>query len=337
MTQPYIPNDEEESDAASDLGDVADADLVAAAEAAMRGGEPDAQKEGEKTRDEQGRFVKEAPKAASEKPKEAAKEKPSSVIARELAKREAARQDESQYKAKIAEANQLHAQVQQLHAQVQAERAALAKEKEELTRARRDPAGFFASQGWNAEQAIDLATRAKDPVYQETVALREELAKRDSVLHELRQTVHALKAKADGYDKQTEEAKSAHEMQSFWAAIPEDSPVWQDYEEKDDIVYFAQKVRQRYFDKTGKVASPQEVAQYLHYKALQKRAPSAQTAAQKPNAGKPKAKVPRALGSNDTVERRPSNGAKHIHDMTPDEERQYLMEVATASVTGASD
>lgn len=335
MPEVYAPTDEED-DKAAIPGDVADSDLIAAAEAAARGEEPP--KPEEKGRDEQGRFVKqEAKPAEAPKPKEAAKEKPSSIIARELAKREAARADKGQYEARMAEAERLHTQAQQLFQQIQQDREALAREKAEIAEARRNPAAFIAKQGWKADEFIDIATRSKDPIYQETVSLREQLHQTHSVINELRQEVLGLKAKAAGYDKQTEQAQRQAELDSFWAAIPDDSPVWQDFEDKDDIVYQAQKVRQRYFDQTKKVATPQEVAQYLHYKALQKRDPaSAQTAA-KPNAGKTRAKVPRALGGSDASERRPGNGAKHIHDMSADEERQYLMDVGTAVLTGGSD
>ncbi len=335
MPEPFIPA-EEETDAPDDGADVADADLIAAAEAAVREAEG-AKEDGEKERDEQGRF-KPAPVAQKPKEKAPAAEKPSSVIARELAKREAARAEESQYKGKLAEAEQILAKVKEGAADLARQQQEIAREKQALADARRDPAAFLRQQGWTADQFIDNAVRSKDPAYQEAIALREELSKRDAGIDELRRTVAALQAKADGHDKAGQQAQMQAELSEFWASIPQESPVWQDYEDKDDIVYMARKARQRYFDQTGKVASPKQVGEYLHYKALEKRAASpAQTTGQKLNAGKTKAKVPRALGSGDASERRAGNGAKHIHDMTPAEEREYLMDVANNAVAGSGD
>lgn len=338
---PYVPGDdeEEETEAGDATGDVADSDLVAAAEAAFKGVEnadPKPKEEPkkavdleEKPRDEKGKFVP----AKKEEPQPA---KPSSIIARELAKREAAHAEERGYKSKVAEAENMFSQARTLLQQVQSQAQDLAKEKAALLEARKDPAAFMKTVGWTAEQFIDNATRAKDPTYQETLALRELLSSQSSVIEELKQTVSSLQAKAKTYDEQGEKAKAQAEVQEFWTSIPQDSPMWEDYEDHDDILYFAKKVRQRYFDATGKVASPKQVGEYLHYRALQKRAGAPeQSAGQKPVAGQRKAKVPRALGGSDASERRGGNGVKHVHDMTPDEERQYLMDVATNAVTGS--
>ena len=342
MPEPYVPKEEDEDES---LGDVADADLVAAAEAALKGVDPpdpkpakakvEAPKEEEPERDEHGRFLKRDAAPQKPKPKEEAEaEKPSSVIARELAKREEARAE----KTKLAEVEKAWERIQQIEEKLKSEAAELAKERQAIAEARKDPAAFLAQNRWTADQFIDLATRAKDPVYQESVALREELSKRDAIIEELKAGVAELRAKADGYDKQTAQSQVQAEVNEFLGSIPKDSPVWKDYEDREDLLYFAKKTRQRYYERTGKVASPKELGEYLHYKALQRRAESpAEPAGGKPIAGKSKAKVPRALGGTESSERRPGSGAKHVHDMTPAEEREYLARVAEEAVLGTSD
>lgn len=334
----FVPSDEETEEPGEETGDVADADLVAAAEAALKGAEKPEAKELEPERDEHGRFIRQEAKPKAKAQEKPAAEKPSSVIARELAKREAARQEESAYKSKAAELEKVSGQLQSFQEQLQQQAAELARERQELLAARRDPAAFMKTVGWTADQFIDSATRAKDPAYQEAIALREELSKRDTVLDEVRSELKALKAKAQSYDDATKAAQSQQELQEFWTSIPKDSPAWQDYEDQDDMVYFAKKVRQKYYDATGRVASPKQIGEYLHYKALERRAgASAPTAEQKPNAGKTKAKVPRALGGTEASERRAGGNAKHIHDMNPDEERAYLMDVASNAIAGGGD
>ncbi len=333
MNQAIAPDDDEEA-SSGNTDDVADSDLIAAAEAAIKGEGADAAKD----RDEQGRFLKGQAPVEKPKAKEAAPEKPSSIIARELAKREAARAEESQFKGKLEEVKKAHAEVEQLRAQLQTQAAEVARERQQLAEAKRDPGAFLKQQGWSADQFIDNAVRAKDPAYQESVALREVITKQDGVIANVMAKLEALEAKAKSYDEQGQKNQQAAEVQEFWTSIPKDSPVYQDYDDRDDILYRARKVRQDYFDKTGKVASPKEIGEYLHYKALEKRAGTpAQPAGSRPNAGKTKAKVPRALGGSDASERRAGSGAKHIHDMTPDEEREYLMDVAAGAVTGSGD
>ncbi len=335
MTQAYAPTDDDEETPNDDAGDVADADLIAAAEAAIKGESTDPAKE----RDEQGRFQKGQAPVKVEKPKakEAAAEKPSSVIAAALAKREAARAEASQFEAKLEEVKKAQAEVEQLRATLQAQAAEVARDRRLLDEANRDPGGFLKAKGWTADQFIDNAVRAKDPAYQESVALREELGKRDTVISTLTSRLEAIEGKAKSFEEQQQKAHNANEMREFWSAIPKDSPVHQDFEDQDEVIYRARKVRQDYFDKTGKVASPKEIGEYLHYKALERRAGTPKSPGPVPSAGKTKAKVPRALGGSDASERRAGQAPKHIHDMTPEEEREYLMDVATGAITGSGD
>jgi hypothetical protein len=342
-TDVFVPVDDEEdgevqAGAEPTKDDDARDDLIAAAEAALKS---EGQELEQEERDEKGRFKPKPPqeKPKSEKPKEEAKpqdEKPSSVIARELAKRNERREAESSYKAKVQEADQVLARAREAAATLEKERAELAREREEIQRFKttiqRDPMAAMKEVGWTADQFINNAERARDPNYQEIVSLRGELSKRDEVITRLTSRLDRLDEVEKKYATQAEQQQAEAEVKAFWSSIPEGSPVFNDdrYDDEDDILTHAKKVRQKYFDKTGKVASPQEVGQYLHYQALKRReGVPAETAGRKPGqAGQTKAKVSRALGSSDAQERRGSNGIKHVHDMSADEERQYLMDVA---------
>lgn len=345
MTEPYVPSDDEETEAGA-LGDASDDAMIAAAEAAMKGEGDDKPKADkpkadiEAERDEKGRFLK--PPKVVEKPGEKEKpkdSKPSSAIARVLAEREARREEESSYKSKMAEAEALMNKARGVIDHISQREAELSKREREvnefISNMQRDPMGALKRAGWTAEQFITNAERAKDPNYQEVLSLREELQKRDALISKFEARLNGLEQYREQYENQGKQAQAQEEVRQFWSSIPQDSPVFQDYDDQDDILYYARKVRQQYFDRTGKVASPQQVGEYLHYRALQKRSGvPAETAGQKPKAGQTKAKVPRALGSSEASERRSGGGPKHIHDMSPDEEREYLMDVATNAISG---
>lgn len=345
MTEPYVPSDDEET--ADDLGDATDDAMIKAAEAALKGeaGEEAPKKpkaEIEAERDEKGRFLK--PPKVIEKP-EAAKpkdEKPSSQLARVLEEREQRRAEESGYKAKMAEAESLMQKAQSVIGRLEERERDIVRRESEvndfLARMQRDPMEALKRVGWSAEQFITNAERSKDPTYQELMALRDELRKRDTVIEELKGGLSSLQQYKQQIEEQGKQHQAQQEIREFWSSIPQDSPVYQDFDDADDILYYARKVRQQYFDKTGKVASPQQVGEYLHYRALQKRnGVPVESAGQKPKAGQTKAKVPRALGSSEASERRGGGGTKHIHDMTPEEERAYLADVATEAIAGIGD
>lgn len=345
-TEVFVPTEEEESEESDALETPAaerDALIRAAEEAGAES------EESESDRDEKGRFKK--PAEAAKPPVQAPKKKPegeapSSVIARELARRSERRQEENGYRAKIQEAETLLARAQeQAQAVVQERQAYAAKMKEVddlLSTIRRDPMGAMQKMGWTAEQFIRNAERQNDPNYQELVTMQGELAKRDEMIDKLTRRLDRLDEVETNYAQQAQQRQAAAEVEAFWSSLPEDSPLFTDdrFEDRDDILLRARKVRQKYFEVTakknggrGKVASPEEVAQYLHYEALQRRngAPAG-TAGQKPGqAGQTKAKVPRALGSRDATERL-GGQPKHVHDMTPAEERQFLMDVANQAI-----
>ncbi len=310
--------------------------LIAAADEALK----DAPAEEAKSdgRDEKGRFLKPTDLA---KPK--VEEKPSTAIARELARREARREEETSYKSKMAEAEQVLSRARAVADEMAEERAAIKREREEVeafkATVRRDPMAAMKEVGWTAEQFITNAERARDPNYQEILETRSELSKRDALIEKLTARLDDYDARGKKYEEQTKAQQAQAEVSEFWTSIPEDSPLWANerYEDRDDIIAHARKVRQQYYDKTGKVASPKEVGEYLHYLALQRKVAPAQTAGRKPGqAGQTKAKVSRAIGSSDSSERRGGNG-KHIHDMTPEEEREYLMDVAKSAVSDSAD
>lgn len=335
--KPYVPGDDdaEETDAGGDPSDEA---LIQAAEAAMGKPEEKPKTQIEAERDEKGRFLK-PPKVvekADDKPKD---DKPSSVIARELAKREQRREEESAYKSKMAEAEGLMEKVRGMASRLEEREQRVAQREQQaeafLQNMQRDPMEALKRVGWSADQFITNAERSKDPTYQEILGLRGELQQRDQLISKLEQRLNGLEEYKNQYETQTKQQQTQAEVREFWTSIPQDSPVYQDFDDHDDILYYARKVRQQYYDRTGKVASPQQVGEYLHYRALQRRSGvPAETAGQKPKAGQTKAKVPRALGSSESSERRGGGGPKHIHDMTPEEEKEYLMDVAANALSG---
>lgn len=349
---PFVPADDADDDVTPETTtketaatlDANDRDaMMKAAEEAMRDGaedeDPLKKTDEEKTRDEQGRF-KPTAKPKAEKPRD---EKPSSTIARELAKREAQREEQVAYKGKMAEADQVLSKARQALDSITNREQQVAQKEQEigsfLRDMQKDPMQALKRVGWTAEQFIDNATRSRDPNYQEVLQLREELSKRDQAAQTLAQRLERLETKAKEYDNQGTKQAADREVQAFWAAIPEDSPILKNdrYEDQDDIIAHARKVRQQYYNKTGKVASPEKIVEYLHYLATEKLTGRPQeTSGRKPKAGEIKAKVTRALGSSDAAERR-GGTAKHIHDMTPDEERQYLVDVANSAIAGDDD
>jgi hypothetical protein len=344
MTEPFVPSEEEDVQDSPEGGeDTERDDLIKAAQGALVG---KTEEEKPKTpieaeRDEKGRFLKppkplDVPKTGKEAPKD---DKPSSVIARELAKREARREEESGYKAKMQEAEAFLSKAQNAWSSIEArEQRVVERERqaeEFLANMQRDPMAAMQRVGWTAEDFINNATRSKDPGYQEAIALRQELSKRDSVIGTLEGRLAALEGKAKSYDEAGSKQQAESEIKDFWASIPQDSPMFDDYDDQDEIIWKARKVRQEFDNRTGRVASPQQVGEYLHYRALKKRevAP-AESAGQKPKAGESKAKVPRALGSSEASERRSNGASKHVHDMSPAEERDFLMDIAANAVAG---
>lgn len=347
----FVPTDEaEENEATETPEDERDA-MIRAAEAS---GVENTEEE-KSDRDDKGRFKKtEAEKAkasqqangAKGKPGVDPKDPPSNAIAKELAKRNERRQEQSEYRSKAQEADQLISQVKSRMAAIEQRESEVSAKMQELNETlasiRRDPMGAMQKMGWKAEDFIRNAERQNDPTYQEIIGLQSELSKRDEVIDKLTKRLDRLDDVEKNYSTQAKQVQAQAEVQEFWASLPEDSPVFTDdrFEDRDDIIARARKVRERYYNATidprtgeGKVATPKEVAQYLHYEALKRRdgAPK-QTSGLKPGkAGQTQAKVPRALGSGDSSERR-GGSAKHVQDMTAAEERQYLIDVANQAV-----
>lgn len=352
---PYVPADDDAGDEpvkTSTSPNVEEQNardaMVAAAEAAMREGADDSdddplekpkakpvEEETEEEPEEKKPSVEQ--KKVSPKKDEQPKGAPLSELAKVLHKREQKRESEEQYNAKMAEADAVLSRAKGMYAQLQEElqeaRQAKQTALQQLEAIKRKPMSAMKELGWNPEEFVDNALQEKDPNYQRFVQLQGALSERDQRIDKLTSLVEQLVHKAKQYDEQTAQHQQQAEVQEFFASIPKDSPVWEDYDDEDDILYFARKVRTQYKERTGKVASPKELGEYLHFRALQKRSASAEPAGHKPKqAGQTKAKVSRALGSSDASERR-SNG-KSINDMSRDEERDYLIAVAEAALHG---
>lgn len=258
----------------------------------------------------------------------------SSVIAQELARREAKRSAEGDYQAKVAEANAAAAKAQEMVDRAHKYQLDSQKELADLQQAKKDPIAFMQKMGWDADTFINEAMRRKDPNFQAVNgAMEAELSKRDAVIAELRAGLAELQGVKKGYDNERETIAQQQATQEFWASIPKDSPLLTE-EEQDVIIYKANKVGDEYKKRTGKVATPTQIGEYLHYQALQRRqGAAAKPAEQKPDTGKSKVKVPRSLGSTATSGRT-SGPAKDFRDMTDAEQREYLIVVASQAVTG---
>jgi hypothetical protein len=316
---------------------------AAAAESGEEDGEekPKAPEADDNIEDEDGKLdeeepkKKEPPKAKPKADEEPPPEKAESKLARELRARENAREIEVQAEGKMAEANTIIERAKTLFAQAQQYAQQVQEQAREIESFKKDPIAAMKKYGWTPEQFIEAATQSHDPNYKRAVTLEEKLNEERQARAKLEQTVNDLLNRAKGYEEQTAQASQQEATQRFFTAIPDDSParrVWDD----EILIAKANKAADLYYAKTKKVASPEELAHYLHGEAMKLvgASPSApaESAGQKPQkAGKAKANGSRALSGRDASEVHGS-GQKAIGDMTPEEEREYLKSVADAAM-----
>jgi hypothetical protein len=283
--------------------------------------------------EEQEEEPKPKPKPKAKEEDSEKKEEPLSKLAREIRARENARKIEAEVEHRLGEADQIMSRAKDMWGEVQKAREQLKAEMAELAAFKKDPIAAMQKFGWTPEQFIDAATRSKDPTYQDKVALEDKLAAERAEREALQRKVDELYERAKGYEEERSTVAQQQATDRFFEAIPENSParvLW----ETDDLVARANRVAEQYQKRTGKVASPEELGEYLHYEAQQRLgrvgAP-AENAGQKPqNAGKVKANGSRALSARDASERH--GGAKPVSDMDGDEERAFLIRVAEEAI-----
>lgn len=273
------------------------------------------------------------PKAKAKEKEPEQKEEPLSKLAREIRARENARKIEAEVEGRLSEANTIMQRARGMWNEVQSAREQLQKDMAELAAFKKDPIAAMQKFGWTPEQFIDAATRSKDPSYQDKVALEERLAEERNERKKLEEKLDALYKRAESYEEERGTVAQQQATQRFFQSIPENSParvVWDD----SDLVSRANQVADAYHKKTGRVASPEELGEYLHYEAQQRLrrmgAPGELPGQQPQNAGKVKANGSRALSARDASERH--GGAKQLSDMTGDEERAFLIRVAEEAI-----
>jgi hypothetical protein len=283
--------------------------------------------------DEEEKKVEPKPKAKAKDGEAEKKEEPLSKLAREIRARENARKLEAQVEERLGEANSIMERAKGMWNEVQSARQQLQKEMQELAAFKKDPIAAMQKFGWTPEQFIDAATRSKDPAYQDKIALEDRLAEERAARQKLEEKLDALYKRAESYEEERGSVAQQQATQRFFQSIPQDSParvVWDDSE----LVSRANQVGEAYQKKTGRVASPEELGEYLHYEAQQRLrrlgAPAEHAGQQPQNAGKVKANGSRALSARDASERH--GGAKQLSDMSGDEERAFLIRVAEEAV-----
>lgn len=243
------------------------AELIKAAdEAAAKALEKDAEpKPDPKTK----KATKEPAKADAPAKGEGEEETKGSKLAKILEQREKATGVIAEADKKHQAASGLYEQAQAVLREAQQAKAAADAELAEMKRLRADPYAALQKLGWTPDDIIEAATRNKDPNFQAQMKYDQELAKRDDLISKLSSRLEKIEGVAKSYEEQGTTAAQQQAVTQLFAAIPEDSParkMWDD----DFIVAKAIRVQQEVKAKANRVASPTEIAEYLHYEAVKK-------------------------------------------------------------------
>lgn len=260
-----------------------------------------------------------------------------------LAKELKAREKEKGILARAQEREQAaqaaYAEAQGIVEQAKAFAAQVAGEFQRLKRLKDDPVAVINEFGWDPNAIIEAGARHKDPEYQARTAAEraanEKLAAMEQKLQAALERTEKLEKVAQGYNEQATTAQKVAAEQKLLGKIPETSPARQlisarIWSEKT-ILEMAYDADRQIRTKTRKAPSLDELAEYIHYEAYERMRAlgmKPQESAGRSNAGKSKANGSRALSNRDASERRGAQHTKAFDEMTPDEQRAYLIAVA---------
>ena len=210
-------------------------------------------------------------------------------------------------------------------AAVELEKAKSERARIEALRSR--PIDAIKELGWDANNLVNEVTREGDPTWQAVKALREELAKeradREEKHKEYDRYVQENQRLAQEQQKQhAVYQRQEVERQFLSHAKPESS--LRDLYDDEDLIAMGDNVANKFYEKTKKVASLEDIVEYLESRAEERLAARQQVAAK--GAPKVRANGQRTLTSQLASERRATQ--KPIREMDPSEERAALMEAA---------
>ncbi len=262
-----------------------------------------------------------------------------STVAKVLKEREAAQAARDDRAAAKAEADAARAEASKLKAEAEQDRAAAKSERERIEKLRANPMAAIKELGWDAKRLVDEVTREGSP---EWVAQQ----RYEAQLAELKAETSAMRAwredreKADAAAKEQQGAYARHQVESrFLESFPAESAARLLYEEAD-IVKRGHEIADAYTAKSGKVASLEELRDYIEEQAAKRlaaiRQPQGDATGSKAPAAAAKLPTktpgngPRALSGNAASERRAS--PKPHHEMTDAEQRQAQIDAANAAM-----
>lgn len=270
---------------------------------------------------------------ASEAPKAAAKEEPKPAEPDAMSKVGAVLRAREQAQKIRDEAAEARKQLEADRAAVAAERAEAAKLKEEAARERdrilalkSKPLEAIKELGWDTKQLVNEVVREGTPEWQAQKRYEAQLQEQSEKLAKAEEFIKQQQDLA----KQNEERQASYARQQtetqFLSLVPETSALRALYDEAE-IIAKGHAVANAYRNKTGEVASLEELRDYLEEQAaLRLSKIRGEQPGKSESAAKPKANGPRTLSASSASERRTS--PKPIKDMTPSEEYEALKAAA---------
>lgn len=262
-----------------------------------------------------------------------------SKVARVLKEREAAqaaRDEATKAKEEVATAR---AEIAAMRAEAENDRASAKADMERLQKLRSAPLSAIKELGWDTKQLVDEVMREGTPEWQAQKRYEAALDKQNAELAELKAWREEQKVASEKRDREAQAYGRQQVETKFLAAFPAESAARTLYEDSE-LVAKGHAIADAYREKSGgKVASIEDVRDYLEELAVKRLAairqePGGVPASQAPAAAKvahqPKANGPRALSGNAASERRTS--PKPRHEWTPDEEYSALKAAAESAM-----
>jgi hypothetical protein len=214
-------------------------------------------------------------------------------------------------------------------AEVQQERARLHKLKA-------SPLEAIKELGWNTDDLVRNVINEGDPQWQQLTQQQKLIEAQKAELQEIRSYIDQYKT---NYQQEQEQRRQLIDQTTKQAvydkflgniATEEKCPALRSLYEPDEIVAKGDAIADSYRARTGKVASLEEIAEYLEHQASEKLASIRDKSRGQGNATKSKANGPRTLSAASASERRSS--PRPVRDMDPTEEREALMAAAAEAM-----
>ncbi len=267
--------------------------------------------------------------------KQAVKKEP--TIAERIRLREQAHQmrlQDEHAKRRSAQAVQQHEhEMARMRAEAQADREVAASERARIEKLKTQPFEAIKELGWNTKDLVDGVTRTSDPVYQaeqRILAQSEELKRRLSELDAREKSRAQQEAE---YTQRQEQLRAQttrdNTEKAFIAAATNDEKysALNTLYTPEDILRKAYAIQTEFHQRTGDVASDDDLAEYMELQAKERLEKIRQRMGGSGNASKvDQAKGPRALSNTVASERRSS--PKPANRMSKDERLAQMRHAA---------